>query len=268
MIIVSLGTLVGFLLALTGAGGGILAVPLLIFGANLTVAQAAPIALLAVGISASLGAGIGFHGGVVRYKAGILMGVTGLVFAPVGIWLSHQLNNTLMTIIFSVVLLIVSYRTFNKGKSDSNSADTEFSSKVACVRNNTSGKFIWTSSCARSLSLSGMVTGILSGLLGVGGGFVLVPALRKYTDLTMKSVVPTSLFVISLVSLFTVASSAVFGNLKWDVGAPFAAGALTGMAVGYFVSKKLNGVHMQKAFALFSGVIALFMFTKGIYGLM
>lgn len=66
-----LGVIVGLILALTGAGGGILAVPLLMVGAQLTLPQAAPIALLAVGMAAALGAALGLKAGIVRYKASL-----------------------------------------------------------------------------------------------------------------------------------------------------------------------------------------------------
>lgn len=78
----ALGAQVGFVLALTGAGGAIIAVPLLVFGFDLNVAQAAPIALLAVAGSAMLGALLGLRAGIVRYRAAILMSAVGSLFTP------------------------------------------------------------------------------------------------------------------------------------------------------------------------------------------
>lgn len=88
-----LGAIVGLILALTGAGGAILAVPLLLFVLHLSVAEAAPVALLAVGLSAAVGAVIGLRAGIVRYRAAMLMAVTGTVFSPAGLWLAHRLPN-------------------------------------------------------------------------------------------------------------------------------------------------------------------------------
>jgi uncharacterized membrane protein YfcA len=79
-----LGALVGVIMGLTGAGGGILAVPLLVFGLHLTVASAAPLGLLAVGIAAAMGAAVGLRAGVVRYRAALLIALTGIVFNPLG----------------------------------------------------------------------------------------------------------------------------------------------------------------------------------------
>ena len=69
-----MGAAVGIVLALTGAGGGILAVPLLVFGLHLQMSQAAPVGLLAVGLAASVGALLGLREGVVRYRAALLIG--------------------------------------------------------------------------------------------------------------------------------------------------------------------------------------------------
>ena len=73
-----------------------------------------------------------------------------------------------------------------------------------------------------------MLAGLLSGLLGVDGGFVLVPALQRCMNLSMKSVVATSLAVIALVSVGGVLSSAFAGHLNWAIAVPFGGGALAG----------------------------------------
>jgi len=78
----SLGAIVGLILALTGAGGAILAVPLLVFGLHLRMAEAGPIALLAVGVSAAVGALIGLRAGIVRYRAAAMMAASGVLASP------------------------------------------------------------------------------------------------------------------------------------------------------------------------------------------
>ena len=77
-----MGGAVGVVLALPGAGGGILAVPLLVFGLHLQMAQAAPVGLLAVGLAASIGALLGLRERAVRYRAALMIGLTGMLFAP------------------------------------------------------------------------------------------------------------------------------------------------------------------------------------------
>lgn len=95
------------------------------------------------------------------------------------------------------------------------------------------GRFLWTGPCARALALSGIGAGSLSGLLGVGGGFVIVPALRRATNAPMHAIVATSLTIIALISASGVVSTAVEGRMNWRVGVPFAAGALLGMTAGH-----------------------------------
>ncbi len=256
-----LGLIVGVILALTGAGGGILAVPLLIFGTHLGVAEAGPIGLLAVGMAAALGAALGLKSGMVRYRAALLVAGAGMVFSPVGLWLARRADNRWLSILFALVMLYVALRTFrHAGKSGTNSPRRD--ATPPCIRDTASGRFIWTSRCARSLAASGSVAGLLSGLLGVGGGFVMVPVLQRYTDLEMDSIVPTSLAVIALVSVTGVASSAIAGHLNWSVALPFSLGGVTGMIGGRQVARLLGGFHLQKGFALVSGIVAVGMIAK------
>lgn len=263
-----LGLLVGAIMALTGAGGGILAVPLLAFGAHLSVAQAAPIGLLAVGLAAALGAGFGLHAGTVRYRAALLMAGAGILLSPAGVWLAHHMNTRALSILFGLVLLFVAYRSFRRSRTNGGpiggTNDRMPTRDLPCVRDANSGRFIWTSACARALMMAGALAGLLSGLLGVGGGFVMVPALQRYTDLTMPSIVATSLAVIALISLSTVSISAAAGHLDYAIAVPFSAGALAGMAVGRIIASHLAGPQLQKGFALVLATVAFAMIAKAL----
>lgn len=259
-----LGLVVGTIMALTGAGGGILAVPLLVFGLGLAMPQAAPIGLLAVGMSAALGAALGLMVGIVRYRAALLMAIAGMLLAPAGVWAAGQVDNRWLSILFALILFYVAYRTFRQAGSDASDSQAKEDEKPPCIRSNDTGRFIWTTRCAYALTASGSIAGLLSGLLGVGGGFVIVPALKRYTDLTMQSIVATSLAVISLVSISGVTSSAVAGNLNWAVAWPFTAGALAGMLAGRLLSTYLAGPQLQKGFATVSGVVAIGMIVKSL----
>jgi uncharacterized membrane protein YfcA len=262
LIDLSLGLVIGVILALTGAGGGILAVPLLVFGAHQGVAQAAPISLLAVGMAALLGAVLGLRTGLVRYRAALLISVVGMASSPVGLWLAYRINNRWLTIIFALTLFFIASRTLQQARRQPANHVSPEKKPPPCVRSADSGRFLWTMRCVRVLGLSGSITGLLSGLLGVGGGFVLVPALRRYTDLEMQSVVATSLAVITLVSATGVVSSVVAGNLNWSVALPFSAGALAGMVGGRLISATLAEYHLQQGFAILSALVAVGMIAK------
>jgi len=257
-----LGLAVGLILALTGAGGGILAVPLLVFGTHIGVAQAGPIGLMAVGMAAALGALLGLRAGVVRYRAALLIAMTGMLFSPAGLWLAHRIDNRWLGVLFALVLLYVALNTFRKTRAGHRAAVEEAARRPVCQRGAGTGRFIWTRPCARALALSGSIAGLLSGLLGVGGGFVMVPALQRHTDLAMQSAVATSLAVIALISAAGVATSAASGTLAWGIALPFSAGALAGMLGGRTLSARLSGPHLQRAFATVSAVVAVGMIAK------
>ena len=264
LISVGLGLIVGVILALTGAGGGVLAVPLLVFGIGLRVADAGPIALLAVGMAAALGAVLGLKAGTVRYKAALLMAGTGMLSSPFGIGLANRVDNRGLSILFAIVLLLVAYRTFRQAHDRPKGAEQIADRTPPCIRDSDSGRFLWTARCAGVLALSGGVTGLLSGLLGVGGGFVLVPVLQRYTDLAMQAVVSTSLAVIALVSVSGVVSGAIEGNLNWKIAVPFCAGSLAGMIGGRLMSSRMAGAQLQYGFAAVSTLVAVVMIGKSI----
>lgn len=252
------GAIVGVIAAITGAGGGILAVPLLVFGLNLTLAQAAPIGLMATGTSAALGAILAHRQGHVRYKAATLMALAGMALTPLGVWAASRVPTKPLTIVFALVLAYVGYRTYARAAEVTTSVGVaHVHAFIPCKLDDTVGRLIWTVPCAGVLAGWGMMVGFLSGLLGVGGGFVIVPTLQRYTDLDMRSIVPTSLAVIALVSIAGVTVSSVAGSLNWTIALPFSGGALLGMIGGRVVGARLSGAVLQKGFAGLCGLVAL-----------
>ena len=264
----ALGLLVGLIMALTGAGGGVLAVPLLVFTTGLPVQEVSAIGLLAVGLAATFGAALGLRAGEVRYKAAALMGFVGLLLSPVGFWVARQVDTKALGLVFSAVLLWVAFNAFrNAANSQMNAIDAppdSTKSKCPCIRNPDTGRFIWTWPCARALVFSGAVAGFLSGLLGVGGGFVLVPALQRFTNLNVPSVTVTSLAVISIVSTFGVLNSASAGGFNYEIATAFASTAVCGMLGGRLISSKMPNAQLKRAFGAVCIVVAVLMVVKNI----
>ncbi|HDN2512787.1 TPA: sulfite exporter TauE/SafE family protein, partial [Providencia rettgeri] len=182
------GLLIGCLLGLTGAGGGILAVPALMASQNWTVALAAPVGLLAITLAAFIGVIQGLINKTIRYKAAIWIAIVSIPFAKYGIFLAQIITPVWLTLIFSLVMLYVAYRTFFAQMAELNDAPCQISQET--------GKFIWNIKTASILGGIGIIAGLLTGVLGVGGGFVIVPALRKVSNLNIKSIIATSLMVI------------------------------------------------------------------------
>lgn len=259
----ALGAIIGAVLALTGAGGGILAVPLLVFGLGLSMVEAAPIGLLAVGLAAGVGAVLGLREGRVRYRAALFIAAIGVAATPLGLLLAHRLPNAPLALLFAGVLGYACLRTWRKAaKALRGEHDSAHRFIEPCVLNPLQGRLRWTLPCARALALTGAVSGLLSGLLGVGGGFVIIPALNRYTNLRMESIVATSLAVIALVSAGSVVSASVSGLLHWWIGGPFAFGAVVGLLLARPWTSRIAGPRLQQLFALAGWTAALLLAAK------
>ncbi|EBY7427393.1 sulfite exporter TauE/SafE family protein [Salmonella enterica subsp. enterica serovar Newport] len=104
------GLIIGVLMGLTGAGGGILAVPALMFILDLPITKASPLALIAVSTAAVIGTCIGLKRKETRYRAALLMAVSGMPFTWPGIWTAAHVSHTFLIFIFSFCMLLVAYR--------------------------------------------------------------------------------------------------------------------------------------------------------------
>jgi uncharacterized membrane protein YfcA len=259
-----LGAIVGLILALAGAGGGILAVPLLVFGLHMTIVQAAPVGLIAVGAASAFGAVLGLREGLVRYRAAALIGVTGMVLAPLGVQLARLIPNAPLMVAFSLVLAWVALRMFGQAGRAGVADGEHRTNQLPCVLDPSEGRLIWTMPCAWAMAGTGAVSGVLSGLLGVGGGFVIVPSLTRYTDLAIRSIFATSLAVIALVSIGGVTAAAWQGSIDWGIALPFALGAVGALLAGRLIALRLAGAHLQRGFALTSGVVSVLLLARAL----
>ena len=257
-----LGLIVGFILALSGAGGGIFAIPLLVFGLNISLTQAAPIALLAVMSAASVGAIQGLNKGIVRYKTALLMAAFGIAFAPLGVWLAKHAPTQYLSIIFALILVYIAtrmwHRDFKKVYDNANNPPP------ACALNPATSKLFWTANCTKRLVVTGSAAGLLSGLLGVGGGFVIVPSLRKVSNFDTQTIVATSLAVIALVSAGSVATYLLHGDINWNIAVPFVVSTMLSMFVFRLFSHKIPSKISQRSFAVLAVLAALLMLIKSI----
>ena len=271
MLAVVLGLMVGLLLGLTGAGGSVLAVPLLMWGMGWTLPEAAPVALLAVSASAAAGTISAWKQKIVRYRAAMVMAGTGMFTAPLGLIAANHLPLTLLNLIFAGVLVIIAVRMLRQAQQQPNETRVVRASVQSegpdqsgpLCQMNTDGRLRWTRPCAMAIIGSGAGTGFLSGLLGVGGGFVIVPALRAFTALPFHSAVATSLMTIALTSAGTAVIAVSQGrDLPWLVALPFVAGALAGMGAGRWLAPKIAGPRLQQGFAISVVAVATGLIVK------
>jgi uncharacterized membrane protein YfcA len=279
VMIIFLGLFVGLVMAITGAGGAILSLPLLVFFFQIKVIEAAPISLIAIALSASIATFLGLRAGIVRYKAATLLATFGVLCAPLGVYVAHQLSEKSLSILFSIVLVIVSVRSFQKFNTptlliDDNSgeingyADTakEREQEPACAINPATSKLFWTASCTKRLILTGGFSGFISGLLGVGGGFIIVPTLHSISNLETKMIVATSLAVIALVSTASAFSYAGSGTILWNLATPFVIATVVGMLLGRMLHRKIPIHFSVLLFGVLSLVIAVLMLVKTLVG--
>jgi uncharacterized membrane protein YfcA len=262
---VALGSLIGLILAFTGAGGGILAIPLLVLALHLPVQEAGPVGLLAVGLASAVGAWIGWRSDMVRYRAAGLIGTLGMLVAPLGVVLAQYVPDRPLMAAFGLVMAYIAWRILRPAPRSAG-LESGPSQELPCQVDPAGGRLIWTSSCARALAGTGLVSGLLSGLLGVGGGFVIVPALMRHTDLDTRSVQATSLAVIALVSISGVVAASWHGSMNWQVALPFAGGAILSLLAVQPLARGLDAARLRQAFAWLCLGVALMMWWRAAAG--
>ncbi len=260
------GLATGILLALTGAGGTLVAVPLLTFILQLRVVEAVPVALLAVSLSSTVGALLAHRQGLVRYRAAGFVAVTGMATVPAGVWVAHKLPDTFLTCLFALVLFAVAVSMFRQEQErdggTGNIAASGSHATMPCQLAYDGNRLVWTWPCARALAAAGVISGLLSGLLGVGGGFIVIPALKRATQLPMSSILATVLAITASISATGVLSATMMQGLNWSIALPFAAGALMGMLSGRIIAVKLSGPRLQRVFAVVVVGIAVAMVLR------
>ncbi len=274
MVILLIGVVVGLILGLTGAGGSILAVPLLMAGMGWTLTQATPVALIAVAAAAITGTWVAWRRSYVRYRVALVMGVLGLVVAPLGLTVAASAPPAILTLVFAALLSVVALRLWRQAlQAPAETAvvraivegDAQAAHGPLCRLNPASGRLIWTYPCALMMAVSGVVTGFLSGLFGVGGGFVIVPALRAAIELSMHSAIATSLMAIAVISTGTLLMAVASGvPLSLYAALPFAAGAVIGMLFGRVLAPGIAGPKLQLGFALLMLLAALWLALRAI----
>lgn len=259
-IVIALGVLIGAIMGIMGAGGGILAVPVLVAGLHWSMQQAAPVALVAVAAGAMVGAIDGFKHRLVRYKAAILMAVCGVPMTHLGQQWAHALPQYVLMGSFAALMLVVARRFSQQAQQTSHTSDDVLA--LAFISDAT-GKFIWTPLTALVLGGIGLFTGLMTGLLGVGGGFLIVPLMRRFTNLALPGIVATSLFLIFLVSTGGVVNAVRSGVvLPWFETSAFMVAMVSGMLTGRHLSRRLNARQVQLGFSLLLLALSVYMMVK------
>jgi len=258
------GAIVGFSLGLTGGGGAIFAVPLLVYGLHLPAREAVGVSLLTVGSTALVGFVQRARGGMVEFHTGLMFAFAGMVGAPAGAWLADRMEEAVLLGLFAVLMLLIAVRMWRKAGDPAAQLPilADENAGLSC-RRNPEGKLRLTSQCAMLLGIVGLGAGVLAGLFGVGGGFIIVPALVIFSRMGMQRAIGTSLLVITLISASGTASHLLAGkDLSLATAGVFTAGSIAGLFAGSELAQRLAGPTLQKAFAAAIVVVALYVISR------
>ena len=241
------GVLSGGALGLTGGGGSILAVPMLVYVVGENVHLAIGTSLVAVGVTALISSVSYMKQSLVKFKIAFFMAAPGLISTYLGALINKQIKGPVLLLTFAVLMIYIGYLMAVKKNTDVQ--------KSSGSTNIQYGKVL----------LLGFITGLASGFFGIGGGFLLVPALFLGANLKMKEAIATSLFIIFLFGMFGLGSYIIQGrHIDPLVSSIFVVGGAAGGIVGAFYAKKINQIWLRRIFSIFIILIGLSIFIENL----
>ena len=240
LLAVPIGLAIGLLLGLVGGGGSILAVPALVYGLGQDVKTATTTSLLVVGATALAGSLAHARGGHVGWRCALVFSAIGGLGSFAGTALNRSLDGQVILILFALVLLaaaaaMLHYRPPNESRPRAS----------------------WLKVVPVALGV-----GALTGFFGVGGGFLVVPALVVLIGMPMELAVGTSLLVIALTCAVALSAHLASGDVEWPVAATMTASAVGGAVAGSRLGGQVPQERLRQGFAGLVVGIALFLLVK------
>lgn len=248
-----LGVLIGLALGSLGSGGSILAVPVLVYAAGQTPQNATASSLLLVGTAALFGLRNHLRAGRVRLLLGTVFGLTGIGGSVAGTALNRQLDPRVLMMAFSGLILVAAWRMMTACPSCTQIGEGRALASPGSAPPGTAVAQI------SALLLVGTLVGFLTGLFGVGGGFVVVPALTLALGLNMPQAIGTSLLVVAINSAVALIVRLETAQVDWTVALPFTIAAVIGAQLGAQIADRAQPERSLRAFAV--GLVALALFT-------
>ncbi|MTI39828.1 sulfite exporter TauE/SafE family protein [Fulvivirga lutimaris] len=251
---------IGVSLGLIGGGGSILTVPVLVYLLGVSPVLATAYSLFIVGFSSLVG-GIKYaRQGLVNFKTGLVFAVPAFLSVYLtrrylmpwlpDVWFTTEVftltKNTGILLLFAILMVAASISMIKKSKTE----------EVEVKTDGTEFNFIL-------ILIEGAVVGMLTGLVGAGGGFLIIPALVLFAKLPMKMAIGTSLLIIAAKSLLGFIGDIQAGeNIDWAFLLTISALAGTGIFIGMAFSKKVDGAQLKKGFGWFVLIMGVFMIIK------
>jgi uncharacterized membrane protein YfcA len=256
-LVLALSVLIGVSLGLLGGGGSILTVPILVYVAGMPAQEAIASSLFVVGVTSIAGVISHARGGRVRWRTGLIFGAAGMAGAFSGGLFGGHLPGDLLLVAFALMMVATSVAMLRGRRS---SADTDGTADTDSARTTES-----TADHQHPLGrilLDGFVVGLVTGLVGAGGGFLVVPALALLGGLPMSVAVGTSLLVIAMKSFAGLAGYLTTVQLDWPLVLAVTAAAVAGSLVGGRLAGRVPEVALRKGFGWFVLVMGSFVLVQ------
>ena len=222
-----LAVLIGLSLGTLGSGGSIITMPVLVYVAGIPAHDAVGMSLVIVGTTAAAGSVLHARRDGIDARVAAIFAMTGAAGAFAGARATHLVSGEWLMAIFGGLMLLAGWRMLAPGAAASSRRDPSIPECTGI----------------------GLVVGVLTGFLGVGGGFLIVPALVLAAGLDMKRAVPTSLAIIACNAAGGFVGQLRYAAIDWALTAAFLAFALAGMAGGSFVARRVTADGLKRTFA-------------------
>lgn len=254
--------LIGVILGLMGGGGSIVTVPILVYLLGYSPVVATGYSLFVVGSTSLVGSTMYFKRGLVNIRAALIFGIP----AAIAVFLTRQFvvpaipeklfsigefvvtNNVFLMVIFALMMLFASVSMIRKKKDQAEKKDSER-----------------TKMKPYQLVVQGFGVGLLTGLVGVGGGFLIVPALVLFSRLDMKTAVGTSLLIMSVNSLFGFIGDILNREIDWSFLLIFTGLSIMGIFAGNALSKMISGPKLKTGFGWLILLMGIYIFIKELF---
>ncbi len=234
-----LSLVIGVSLGLLGGGGSILTLPMLVYVLHVEAKQSIASSLFVVGVTSVVGMIAHARAGRVQWKTGLTFGAAGMAGAYTGGRLAHFVPGHVLLLAFGVVMLVTALAML-RGRKDHGPGEILL---------------------ARVLGV-GFAVGTVSGLVGAGGGFLIVPALNLFGGLAMPEAIATSLFVIALQSFAGLGGHVAHTSLDWPLLALVTGAAVVGSLGGVRMARHLSPATLRRSFAWFVLAMAVFFIVR------
>jgi uncharacterized membrane protein YfcA len=231
----------GLSLGLLGGGGSILTVPILVYALSIDPKVAVAMSLAIVGMTTLFGVFGHYKNKNIDFRIALIFGGAALPATFLGSYLSQFISGSIQLIIFATVMILAATFMF---RDRLEAEEKQFNLFLTLI--------------------SGLVVGLMTGLIGVGGGFLIVPALMYFTGTNMKKSVGTSLFIISFNSFFGFMSYIDKVEIDWIFLAKFTSCSVIGILIGSKLVQYVPQKILKKAFAVFLIVMGIFILVKNL----